>query len=193
VKKGEISRNKMIAATAELLQRQGYHGTGLKQILEHSDAPKGSLYFHFPGGKEELACAALVQSGETLRLRIAEAIDGAPDLGAAIVAVTELLADELEQSDFDKGCPVATVALEAAGASELVRQTCEDSYRGWQALIEQQLETSGLPAPLAAQAAMFALSAIEGALLLSRVYRDVSPLRAVGAQMTMALKLLGRG
>lgn len=190
MKKGELSRGKMITATAELLQKQGYHGTGLKQILERSKAPKGSLYFHFPGGKEQLACEALEKSGDELRDRIAEAIEGEPELGKAIVAVTNLLAADLEASDFENGCPVATVALEAAATSENVRKTCEASYRGWQALVEARLEDAGVPAAMAEHAALFALSAIEGALLLARVYRDAGPLRSVGAQLQLLVETL---
>ena len=67
MRKGEQSRSRLLNATAQLLQRQGYHATGLSEIVEKSAAPRGSLYFYFPGGQEELACAALRQSGTRWR------------------------------------------------------------------------------------------------------------------------------
>ena len=58
------ARQRMIKSTARLFRRQGFHGTGLQQVLEASGAPRGSLYFHFPGGKEEIGETALTIAGE---------------------------------------------------------------------------------------------------------------------------------
>src|SRR6185503_8934161 len=108
--KGERTRQKLVDATATLLRRQGYHATGLSEIVAESGAPRGSLYFYFPDGKDQLAVAALDQSGEEWRVRIEAAIAGAGDVGAAIDAIVTLLADDLEASGWEHGCPVAAVA-----------------------------------------------------------------------------------
>ena len=60
--KGERTRARLTAATAALLQKQGYHATGLAEIVATAGAPRGSVYFYFPGGKEALACAAIQPS-----------------------------------------------------------------------------------------------------------------------------------
>jgi TetR/AcrR family transcriptional repressor of lmrAB and yxaGH operons len=178
--KGDRARAKLIHGTATLLQRQGYHATGLAQIVEESGAPRGSLYFYFPGGKEELACAALESAGSEWRARIEAVIAGSSDLGEAIVAVCGMLADGLVASGFQLGCPLATVALEAASTSEAVRGTVANHYQGWKTSIAARLEQAGQEAELANKLATFALASIEGALLLSRVSRDVAPLVTVG-------------
>jgi TetR/AcrR family transcriptional repressor of lmrAB and yxaGH operons len=190
--KGERTRARMIATAAALLQRQGYHATGLSQIVQESEAPRGSLYFHFPGGKEELAVAALRDVGEIWKRRIAAAIDGAPDLGAAIVAVCKLFASELAASDWQLGCPLATVALEASASSEPVRLTCAEHFAGWEASIAARLEKSGVHHEAALRMAVFALAAIEGALMLARVERSGRPLEIVGESLRSLVSVVAR-
>jgi TetR/AcrR family transcriptional regulator, lmrAB and yxaGH operons repressor len=179
--KGERTRRKLVDATAALLRRQGYHATGLSDIVAESGAPRGSLYFYFPGGKDELARAALLASSAEWRARIDAATSGARDLGEAIDATVALLGDELEASGWDNGCPVAAVALEST--SELVRRTIEEHFASWLDVIAGRMVALGVaPAP-ARQLATVAVSAFEGALLLARVTRSRAPLVAVGAAL----------
>jgi TetR/AcrR family transcriptional repressor of lmrAB and yxaGH operons len=178
--KGERTRAKLTATAAGLMQRQGYHATGLAQIVEESGAPRGSLYFHFPGGKEELAVAALRDVGAIWKQRIEAAIEGAPDLGAAIVAVCRMFADQLAASDWQLGCPLATVALEASAGSEAVRAVCADHFTGWESAIAARLAASGVNPEVARAMGLFALATIEGALMLARVQRSARPLEIAG-------------
>jgi TetR/AcrR family transcriptional repressor of lmrAB and yxaGH operons len=191
--KGERTRARLTATAAALMQRQGYHATGLAQIVEESGAPRGSLYFHFPGGKEELAVAALRDVGDIWRQRIEAAIDGAPDLGAAIVAVCRLFAAGLAASDWQLGCPLATVALEASASSEPVRLTCAEHFAGWEASIAARLTASGVDHDTALRMAMFALATIEGALMLARVERSARPLEVVGEGLRSLVSLAALG
>ena len=181
--KGERSRQKLVAAAAGLLRKQGYHGTGLAEIVSTSGAPRGSLYFYFPGGKEELACAALEESGAMWRRLLEGVIDAAPDLGVAVENVCRVLAEALAASGWESGCPLATVALEASAASEAVRGTCAAHYAAWEATIGRRLVALGVEPARAAELATFGLASIEGALLLAKVKRDPAPLRAAGALM----------
>jgi TetR/AcrR family transcriptional repressor of lmrAB and yxaGH operons len=193
VTKGERTRARLTTTAAALLQRQGYHGTGLAQIVEESGAPRGSIYFHFPGGKEELAVAALRHVGQIWKQRIDAAIDGAPDLGAAIVAVCKLFAAELAASNWELGCPLATVALEASASSEPVRLTCAEHFASWEASIAARLVKSGVDHDAALRMAMFALATIEGALMLARVERSARPLDIVGESLRSLVSLLAQG
>lgn len=188
--KGERTRARLTAATATLLQRQGYHATGLAEIVSESGAPRGSLYFYFPGGKEELACAALRTSGEAWRRRIDAVIDGAADLGDAVAAVCDELARDLEASDYANGCPLATVALEASASSEPVRATIAAHFAGWTEAIAARLTAAGVAEAPARHAATFALAAIEGGLLLAKVQRSPAPLREVGAALRAMVGLV---
>ena len=176
--KGERTRQKLVAATGALLRRQGFHATGLSDIVEESGAPRGSLYFHFPGGKDELATAALAAAGQEWRARVEAVVASAPDLGSAISNIVDLLADDLAASKFQHGCPVAAVALETT--SEPVRKAIVAHYAAWETGIAEHLGRLGVPAIAAKQLAVVALASIEGALLLARVQRSKAPLLTVG-------------
>jgi TetR/AcrR family transcriptional repressor of lmrAB and yxaGH operons len=186
--KGERSRKKLVEATAALLRKQGFHATGLAEIVQASGAPRGSVYFYFPGGKEELACAALEESGVMWRQLLDGVIASAPHLGVAVERVCGVLAEALAASGWESGCPLATVALEASSHSEKVRQTCADHYVAWEELIAARLEAHGLPRADADRMGTFGLAAIEGALLLAKVKRDGAPLRATGAMLRELLE-----
>lgn len=179
-RKGEQTRRRMIEATGTLLRKQGYNGTGLKEILREAGAPRGSLYFHFPGGKEELACAALELAGSELRDQLQAVFNPHLSPGQALGLAVQVLTAQLKQSDFRDGCPMATVALEASAESETIRETCAEMYRSWERVIRERLVSAGADIAEATRGALLALSSIEGALMLSRVYRDVGPLLAVG-------------
>jgi TetR/AcrR family transcriptional regulator, lmrAB and yxaGH operons repressor len=124
--KGERTKKKLVDATAVLLRKQGYHATGLSAIIDESGAPRGSVYFYFPGGKDELAVAAIAQAGVEWRARLEAAIAGVQDLGSAIDAIVKTLADDLAASNWENGCPVAAVALESP--SEVVRATVASCF-----------------------------------------------------------------
>jgi len=95
---GRASREAFIAATGRLLRRQGYAATGLNEIVARSGAPKGSLYFHFPGGKEQLALAAMEQTGEQLRAAIAAIMGSCETTMDGLSVLIDALGSGLEAS-----------------------------------------------------------------------------------------------
>jgi TetR/AcrR family transcriptional regulator, lmrAB and yxaGH operons repressor len=180
---GRSSRDAFIDTAGRLLRRQGYAATGLNELVRRSGAPKGSLYFHFPGGKEELALAAMEHTGERLRMAIATILASTEDLGAALAALVDALGAGLEASGYEDGCPIATVTLEAAGDSPALRATAVTVFDSWLAQLEARLARGGLSAAQARRRALFVLSAIEGALILARASRDLAPLQAVREEL----------
>jgi TetR/AcrR family transcriptional repressor of lmrAB and yxaGH operons len=177
------TRRRMLESAADLFHTQGYHATGLNQLVSTGGAPKGSLYFHFPGGKEQLAAEAVEISGARLRDLLRQLLDNARDPGAGIGAVVNALAKNLVESDYRRGCPIATVAMDAGTESELIRDACTGGYSSWQKTIAEYLAGQGIEANRAAELSMIALSSIEGALLLAKLKRDVAPLRTVGEHL----------
>ncbi|MFF2145968.1 TetR/AcrR family transcriptional regulator [Kitasatospora sp. NPDC058190] len=174
--KGEETRARLIAGTRELIEEQGYFGTGLNQVLAATGAPRGSLYFHFPGGKDQLVAAALVQAGqEVADLLTTLAAEGA-DAAALTQRLTEVFAERLARSDYTKGCPIATVALEVAGTNEPLRAVCAQVYESWQHILAEQLAAGGFRPAEASTAAGQALALMEGAVLLASVRRSREPL-----------------
>jgi AcrR family transcriptional regulator len=181
------SRERLVAATARLLEQRGYFGTGLAEILESSGTPRGSLYFHFKGGKEELAAEAIRHAaGETCQA-LQLALEHAPDIGVAVERFVALLAGRLEASRFQQGCPVATVALEGV-EGEGLRSALLGALDGWHAAIARRLEREQLPPARAAEVATFVLSAIEGALLLAKARHDTGPLQRAARELTLYLQ-----
>jgi TetR/AcrR family transcriptional repressor of lmrAB and yxaGH operons len=179
------ARERLIDSMAQSLRSAGYHNTGLNQIVADSGAPKGSMYHYFPGGKVELAAAAVDHSSAQVAARIGEILQrGLPPM-LAMEAVIEFFAVEMETSAFTKGCPVATIALEEAATTPQIRDACARAYDSWQ---------SGLAAYLTAQAvsdpdktAETFLMLLEGALLMARARLSAEPLRGLKARLPLFL------
>jgi TetR/AcrR family transcriptional regulator, lmrAB and yxaGH operons repressor len=187
-RRGDAARAKLLGATADLLHRQGYAATGLSEIVERSGAPKGSLYFYFPGGKEELVAAALAASRDELARAFDKLLAAAPTAVAALHAVVMFFQAQLESSRFHKGCPIATVALEQAAGSDPLQAACSAAYTQWQTLVEDRLVREGYGVERAASLATLILSTIEGALILSRAHRSTAPLERAGRELVRILE-----
>jgi TetR/AcrR family transcriptional repressor of lmrAB and yxaGH operons len=176
------SREAFVATAGRLLRRQGYAATGLNEIVARSGAPKGSLYFHFPGGKQELAAAALSRAGEQLAASMGAILSSSDDLGEALGRLVDALSAGLEASGYADGCPIATVALEA-GDSEALRAVSASVFESWLERLRTRLCAAGLEPDAAERRALLVLSAIEGALILARTQRDPAPLAAVREEL----------
>jgi TetR/AcrR family transcriptional regulator, lmrAB and yxaGH operons repressor len=181
------SRERLIDTTARLLWTQGFHATGLNQILQESGAPKGSLYFHFPGGKEQLSAEALRLSGRRMTKKLEQIFGGSDTPADALRGSVTALAKELKKSDFTRGCPVATVTLEAATESDALRTVCSDFYDEWRSIIARKLEASGRTATDAESLATLVLASIEGGLMLARAQRNVRPLLVLTEEIAKIL------
>jgi TetR/AcrR family transcriptional repressor of lmrAB and yxaGH operons len=173
---------------ARLMQRQGFAATGLQQILRESGAPKGSLYHHFPGGKEQLAAEAVALSGQRVAGAIRATLQHIDDPGDVARAIAGALGRQLSDSGFVDGCPIATVALEVPSNSGAMIAAVSEAFASWEALLAERLVEHGRPPADAARLASFAMSAIEGALLLSRAHRDIEPLRIAADQLADLLR-----
>jgi len=171
------SRAQAVETAADLFRRQGYAATGVAQIIEASGTPKGSFYFNFPGGKEELATEALRLGGGRLRDGIEQLAAAFEEPGAFVGALAEALAAGLESSEFQLGCPIATVALETATSSEALRAEAEAQFASWEAAM----------APRLGDRAGTVLAALEGALILARTRRSAAPVRAAGRDLAALL------
>jgi TetR/AcrR family transcriptional regulator, lmrAB and yxaGH operons repressor len=186
--KATDSKGKTLAAAAKLFRQQGYHGTALQDILAAGGSPRGSLYFHFPKGKEEIGGAALTLAGEALRQAIAKAAEASEDAEMFLTRMVRGMASDLEKSDYKEGCPIATTALETAAQSEVLGVATRNAFQKWELEIKRGLFRFGMPAGDADLAATMVLSQLEGALLLARTYRSLEPLR----RAEQAVKLLVR-
>ena len=182
------TRQRLISAAARRFQRQGMAATGLNDVLADAGAPRGSLYHHFPGGKNELAAAAIRHSGAEIAAAIDGALSASPDVPSAIRAFAAFYEARLAASDFRDGCPIATTALEAAALdAPAVEQACDDAIAAWESLLAARLAAAGHRPERARGLATFIVAALEGALLLAKVRRSAEPLRSTAACLEEAL------
>jgi TetR/AcrR family transcriptional regulator, lmrAB and yxaGH operons repressor len=182
------SRDRLLDAAVDLLQRQGYHGTGLNELLERSGAPRGSLYHYFPGGKEQTGAEAMARAGDQVAAAVAHLLRTKPSVADAVQALADLLAAGLEASEFERGCPVATTALEVAPRSEPIRAAVQASFESWLAPLRERLEAAGFGPGEAQRRADLTIAALEGALVLARARQNADVLREAGRQLRPLLQ-----
>jgi AcrR family transcriptional regulator len=175
------TRQRLVLASAALLQRQGLTGTGIKQILADAGAPYSSLYHHFPGGKDELAAAAIRASGSTYQALVEGVWDQAPDVISAVAAVFDGAAHTLESTDFAVACPIATVALEVAGTNEGLRLATAEVFESWIAAGAARFVSEGISAQDSYTLAVTVIALLEGAFILSQSLKDTGPVHVAGA------------
>jgi TetR/AcrR family transcriptional regulator, lmrAB and yxaGH operons repressor len=182
------SRERLLDAAVDLLQRQGFHGTGLNELLAASGTPRGSLYFHFPGGKEQIGAEAIARAGGQVAGAVGHLVRANASVADAVDALAGVLAAGLEASQFERGCPVATTALEVGSRSEAIGAAARASFDSWAAPLRERLEAEGFARAQAIERADLVIAALEGALVLARAHRDAAVLRGVGRQLRPLLE-----
>jgi TetR/AcrR family transcriptional regulator, lmrAB and yxaGH operons repressor len=181
-------RDQIIQTTCELLELQGYHATGLNQIIRESGSPKGSLYHYFPGGKEELAAESVRRVGRVVLERIKENLAAIDDPAESVEAFINYIAYNVEQSGFRAGGPITTVALETASSSERLCRECHNIYTRWQAVFADKLVSGGVDEGRARRLAQVIIAAIEGGIILCRTERSRTPLETVAGAMAELIR-----
>src|SRR5205807_1408944 len=186
--RGAGTRERIVEHSAELFRLQGYNATGVKQIVEAAQAPFGSLYHFFPGGKEQLGAEAIRTSGALYELLIPAVIDPAPDLVTGVRDFFAGAAQHLRETDYEDACPIATVALEVSSSSEKMREACADVFERWIAAGAARHAGAGLSAEKARELTIAMLSALEGAFVLARALRSTEPLEVAGELVAQAVQ-----
>jgi TetR/AcrR family transcriptional regulator, lmrAB and yxaGH operons repressor len=182
------ARDHIIQTTCDLLELQGYHATGMNQIIKESGSPKGSLYYYFPGGKEELAAEAVKYAGEITLSRIRDNLALIPDAAEAIYTFITTIAHFVELSGFRAGGPITIVAMESAASSDVLRQVCQGIYDGWQTVFADKLKSSHFDDARAARIAALIIASIEGGVILCRTSRSQEPLKNVAGEIRLLLQ-----
>lgn len=177
------TRDLIIEAACDLLENQGFHATGISQIVKESGAPKGSLYHYFPAGKDEIAATAIEHAGRTVADRISAGLASSDDPAAAVRCFVAFIADQVEASGYRSGGPLTTVAMETATTNERLNGACREAYSRLQGAFEAKLAQAGFADEQSRQLAMFITASIEGGIILCRTYHSGDPLRLVAAQL----------
>ena len=180
-------KDDIIIATSELLQLKGYHGTGINEIVEKSKSPKGSIYHYFKSGKDEIVKEALQFSGNIILSFLQEASDTAGSAEKFVKIVFDKYTEEIENSGFQKGCPIAATALEVSGVHPELTTTIKGIYESWRSVIIEALKTDVTKSIGREKLASNLISLLEGALISSKIMRSKEPLIIA---KTAALSLL---
>jgi TetR/AcrR family transcriptional regulator, lmrAB and yxaGH operons repressor len=187
------TRDRILEATAELYRRQGMPATGLKQISAAANAPFGSIYHHFPGGKESISVEVIrfegIRYGEFVGAQLADTdpLGGIPQLFENASAL-------LESQDYAEACSIETIALEVASTNERLRIEAAGVFESWLTGLAAWFGQLGLDDDECRRLAIVTLTALEGAFVLSRTMRSTEPLLAAGHGVQAAVRAAaGRG
>jgi AcrR family transcriptional regulator len=175
------TRDRIVDASAELFRRQGYTGTGLKQIVANAAAPFGSLYHFFPGGKEQLGEEVIRKGGAMYYWLFESYMNAAPDVVSGVQSFFAGAAQVLPATDYADACPIATIALEVASTNEPLRIATADVFESWISGAAGHLERAGIGPARARSLAISLIALLEGAFILCRAARSTEALEAAGA------------
>jgi AcrR family transcriptional regulator len=185
---GAPTRERIVNSSAELFRRQGYTGTGVKQIVARANAPFGSLYHFFPGGKEQLGAEAIRTSGRLYVELFASIALAAPDVLSAVHEFFSGAARTLIETDYADACPIATVALEVASTNEPLREATAEVFESWIAGATELFAAAGIARATSRELAFTMLSLLEGAFLFSRALRTTEPMEIAGTSAVVAVR-----
>jgi AcrR family transcriptional regulator len=178
----EHPRDRMIQSALVLMGEQGIEATSFTQVIEHSGAPRGSIYHHFPGGKAQLVEEATRYAGDAVVALLADAVERHNDPVAAVDAIGDFWRTVLHDSEFTAGCPVLAAMLESERLPS-AREAARAAFTRWEQLYTDMLRRAGVGEKRARSLASMAISAVEGAIILSRAQRSNAPLERVVAEL----------
>jgi AcrR family transcriptional regulator len=177
------TRERIVRTASRLMQRQGYEGTGIKQISREAGATLGSVYHFFPGGKQELAAAAVRLGDEEFTELLRATLDAEPEPEKALPALAAFLARGLRDSDWLDGCPVTSTVVGTASGAPGIQQAAAEAFARWRSVVAESLVAAGFAAPDAADLSHTVIATLEGAELASQVARSEAPLEAAGRHL----------
>jgi AcrR family transcriptional regulator len=175
------SRTKMVRSAASLIRTRGVNATSFTEVLADSGAPRGSIYHHFPQGKEQLAADAMRWTSE--RVLAHQRACPATTAAGVLDCFIDMWRQTVLASGGAAGCVVAGVAIDTAAGEPGLMDDVRATFRSWADLLAEQLEAAGIPAGRASTVALATLAGMEGALILCRAEGGVGPLETVAAEL----------
>ena len=187
-------RERMVRSAAQLIRRKGVSGTGMREIVTEADAPRGSLQHYFPGGKEELVSDALLWMGDVAARRTKRCLNELKTRtpSALLASIVETWRRDLTSEEFSAGCPLVAAAADTAATSERLRQVLGRAFDGWLEPLSESLVDLGVPIDRSDNLAIVIIAALEGAIILARIRRDLTPFDALVLELGPLLDAVAR-
>jgi TetR/AcrR family transcriptional regulator, lmrAB and yxaGH operons repressor len=182
---------KMVTAARQLIRERGYHATALSDVLELSAAPRGSVYFHFPGGKTQLAAEVAKAYARDQADAIGHAAEESDSVTELIAAYVNRSRDNLVASDYSEGCTIAPLVLEGTGEPDLLANAVSAAFSLIMESLAFQFAFFGMDRASARKLAEVVVSGVEGALVTARAFRSPAPFDSMLAVLVNHAAQLG--
>ncbi len=176
----------MLISAAEVMRERGAAGVTIDEVLARSGAPRGSVYYHFPEGRNQILAEALRWAGDT----ITDNIDAATERGglALVRGFSAFWERTLVESDFGAGCPVVAAAIGCTGDEAGLAAIASGIFGRWREALTRAFVVDGFDAAEAESLSVTCIAALEGAVILGRSLRKAEPLRQVANQLEFLIK-----
>jgi AcrR family transcriptional regulator len=183
-------RERMVYSAAQLLRARGATGTGVRDVVEHAGAPRGSFQHYFPGGKDQLVGEAVLWAVGYAVDRVVEYRGQAriPTPAGLFAHMAKQWKDEFTRRGYERGCPLMAAAADLAGSGSPVAGQLADAVARWETAVSEELVAMSVPARRARRLATLMVSTLEGAIMAARLRKDVGPLNTVVAELAPLLR-----
>jgi AcrR family transcriptional regulator len=183
-------RDRMVYSAAQLIRTRGVTATGVRDVVAHSGAPRGSFQHYFPGGKDQLVGEAVLWSGDFAARWVATypQTTTTPSPDGLLAHIVQPWKDEYSTRGYERGCPVMATAADLAGDDSAVNAQLRHALAQWEHAVSGELERMGVPQDRAHSLAVLMISALEGAIMWARVNRDLEPLNIVVTELSPHLR-----
>ncbi len=181
------SREKILTTAAMLFQVKGFNATGLNEILSESGSPKGSLYYYFPNGKEELAIEAIQLSSKSIQKKLKTSLDKYSSPIEAIQFAIKNITEDLKKGNKLKDISISLIALETYLSSEPLREACKEVFEILKCMYAKKLIESGISKKVAQELGILIQLMVEGAITISLTQRNATPLLTVSNHINILL------
>lgn len=187
MKNNANTKEKFIETAYKLFEVKGYNATGLNEILRESGAPKGSLYYHFPNGKEELALESINLAGKKIVMNLKAALDRFQNPVEGIMFNINNIAEIIDNSKKMEDMSISLIALETYDSSEVLRTACEENFAVIENIYVEKLIQYGIDQNKAKDIATAILAMTEGAIVLGLTRGNGQTLREVAKQIPILI------
>lgn len=176
MRKGEITKEYIIKQSAELFNQQGFFGSSISDIMRVTGLRKGGIYNHF-ASKDQLALEAFEYAISVLSQKYAEAIKGKRSAAEQLVSVVSIYKNIIENPPLKGGCPLLNTAIESDDAHPALREKAQEAMdqfiRFLRMIIDRGMRRGELSSAVDSEsAAIFITSAMEGGVMMSKLYGD---------------------
>ena len=182
---------KMVEAARQLIRERGYHATAMSDVLELSEAPRGSVYFHFPGGKAQLAAEVAKAYARDQADMIGRAAEESDSVAELVGAYVNRARENLIRSNYTQGCTVAPLVLEGAAESDLLANAVSAAFSLMMESLAFQFAFFGMDRASARELAEVVVSGVEGALVTARAFKSPAPFDSLLAALVDQAGRLG--